>query len=304
MIKRTIYIENEVYCFVKDKQFYLEFKSETKIPLKERIAHIPIEDIGLIVLDNPQIKCSMNLFSALFEANVGVIFCNSKHIPVGISQSFTGNHLHQAISEAQLSASEPLKKQLWQQTIKAKITNQASFIAKKSSEDPAHLLRLAKNVKTGDNGNLEGRAAKVYWKYAFQKELNFKRSPQGDPPNQLLNYGYSILRSLTIKSIVGAGLLPVIGLFHRNQYNPYCLADDLMEPYRVYVDEIVREIINDGLDFTEMNKELKVRLVQVTNCDVKIGGLNRPLAIALQQTSTSLTKCFLGKARKIVYPIF
>lgn len=302
MIKRTIFIENEVYCYLKDGQFNLEYPSHTGIAVKERTFHIPIEDIGMVILDHPQIKLSMSLIADLFKENVTLVFCDRKHMPAGIAQAFSGNHIQQAISEAQLNASEPLRKQLWQQTVIAKITNQAGLIDKYTKGDSDALNRFAKNVKSGDSDNMEGRAAKVYWKLIFPESLKFTRSPEGSAPNNALNYGYAILRSITARAVVGSGLLSVLGLFHRNQYNPFCLADDIMEPYRVYVDLLVKSFIDKEEDLTELSKEQKLSFAQLSTCDVIIDGKTRPLMIAMQHTTSSLAKCFLGKARQIVYP--
>jgi CRISPR-associated protein Cas1 len=302
LIKRTLFIENEVYCYLRDAQFVLEYPTRTGIAIEERSMHIPIEDIGMVLFDHPQISFSMSLITSLFEANVALVFCDRKHMPVGLAQAFSGNHLHQAVAEAQLNASEPLRKQLWQQTVISKIQNQAHFILRYTDRDPAALIRLAKTVTSGDITNTEGRAAKIYWRLLFDASFNFIRDADGLPPNNALNYGYAVLRSITARALVGSGLLPVVGLFHRNQYNPYCLADDVMEPYRVFVDGMVRNMVHEGFDLSELSKEAKIRLVQLSTCDVQIEGKQRPLMIAMQQTTASLAKCFMGKARKMVYP--
>lgn len=302
MIKRSLLLENEVYCFVKDAQFFVEYPSTTGLAKAERTAHVPIEDIGMVLFDHPQIRMSLNLMVDLCAANVAVVFCDGKHMPIGIAQPFSGNHLHQAIAEAQLHASEPLKKQLWQQTIKAKIENQAAVIARYTSRDPLALLRFAKEVKSGDTDNMEGRAAKAYWKMLFDGHVQFTRDADGAPPNNALNYGYAILRSITARALVGSGLLPVLGLFHRNQYNPFCLADDIMEPYRVFVDILVQQALLAGHDFTTLNRESKILLAQLSTLDVSMDGKQRPLMVAMQQTTASLAKCFTGKARHLAYP--
>lgn len=302
MIKRTLFIENEVYCYLRDAQFVLEYPTRTGLSASERNVHVPVEDVGIVILDHPQISISQGLMAGLFEANVAVVYCDRKHMPIGISQAFSGNHLHQAVCDAQLCATEPLRKQLWQQTVVAKIQNQANFIAAYTDRDPAALIRFSKNVSSGDATNIEGRAAKIYWRLLFDANRNFVRDAEGLPPNNALNYGYAILRSITARALVGSGLLPVIGLFHRNQYNPYCLADDVMEPYRIYVDGIVKQLVDDGIDLCELSKEVKLRLVQLSTCDVHIEGKQRPLMVAMQHTTASLAKCFLGKARRVVYP--
>lgn len=208
-----------------------------------------------------------------------------------------------------MDASVPLKKQLWQQTVKAKIKNQAALLGKKGKNN-GNLCRWVDVVKSGDNDNLEGRAAVYYWKNLFTglkdhegKDLDqFIRHREGDPPNKVLNYGYAILRAITARSLVGSGLLPTLGIFHRNQYNAYCLADDIMEPYRPYVDELVYSFLKEGIDCSGVDTKLKKELLSIPTRDVWIEGEKSPLMIGMQRTTASLVKCFEGHSRKILYP--
>ncbi|SCC64574.1 CRISP-associated protein Cas1 [Chitinophaga costaii] len=195
-----------------------------------------------------------------------------------------------------------MKKQLWQQTIIAKINNQAHLLAKERVENKL-LLNFAKEVKSGDSENHEARAAVYYWKHLFPPFLNFSRDRHGPPPNNLLNYGYAILRAVVARSIVASGLLPTLGIFHRNQYNAYCLADDIMEPYRPFVDKIVCSIISAQGKYLEMTPSMKKQLLGIPAMDVQLDGQKSPLLIAVQRTTTSLAKCYEGKSRKILYPV-
>ena len=201
----------------------------------------------------------------------------------------------------QLEASVPLKKQLWQQTVSQKIANQAAVLIGRKIE-ARNMLVWAKSVKSGDPENIEGRAAAYYWRNLFDKEIHFIRDRDGVPPNPLLNYGYAILRAVVARSLVSSGMLPTLGIHHHNRYNAYCLADDIMEPYRPYVDELVLDLIDEGHNGI-LDKEAKVKLLSVPVVDVDIAGRRRPLMIAVSETTSSLYRCFSGESRKIIFPI-
>jgi CRISPR-associated protein Cas1 len=264
---------------------------------------IPVEDIGVLILDHYGVTISHYLLAKLLENNVAVITCNDIHQPNGMFLNLDGNTVQTEKFKAQLEASEPFKKQLWAQTVSAKIFNQAEMLRRKNI--PAeNMLRWSKTVTSGDSKNLEARAAAFYWKAIFADNLDFYRSRMGPPPNNLLNYGYAILRAIIARSLVGSGLLPTLGIHHRNKYNAYCLADDIMEPYRPFVDEIVNNITDNGEDFTELSPSVKKQLLEIATADVLIDDERKPLMIASQSTSASLVRCFEGKARKISYPEF
>ncbi len=260
-----------------------------------------IEDVGLLILDHQQITVTQSLLSKLLANNVAFITCDNTHHPVGLLLNLDGNTLQSQKFQAQIDASVPLKKQLWQQTVTAKITNQAALLKRQRQENHL-LLELTKDVKSGDSENVEGRAAVYYWKRLFPEFLAFKRDRFGAPPNNLLNYGYAILRAVVARSLVGSGLLPTLGIFHRNQYNTYCLADDIMEPYRPFVDQVVCDIIRMNGKFLEMGPSMKRQLLGIPAMDVIINGQKSPLMNAVQRTTATLVKCFEGKVRKIMYP--
>lgn len=317
MIKRTLYFSNPAYLSKKDEQLVIKFpkekdegvedsaESDPNQKYKERGNEniIPIEDIGIIILDNQQITLSHGLLSALLNNNCAVVTCDSKHLPTGL---FLPLESHQEQSErfqTQVEASEPLKKQLWQQTITAKIMNQSMVLAKRKKPND-NMKRWAKKVRSGDPDNLEGRAAAYYWKNLFPQELEFIRDRYGQPPNQLLNYGYAILRATVARGLVASGLLPTLGIHHHNKYNAYCLADDIMEPYRPFVDDYVATFVEDGEDFTELTPSIKKQLLTIPAMDILIDSERSPLMVGLQRTTASLAKCFAGEARKIIYPEF
>ena len=261
----------------------------------------PIEDIGLLILDNQQITITQSLLSKLLANNTAVISCDDTHHPSGMLFNLDGNSLQSQKFQAQVEASVPLKKQLWQQTVMCKIENQAALL-QHEREEYKLLLTYARDVKSGDSENHEARAAAYYWKRIFPDFLQFRRERYGPPPNNLLNYGYAILRALVARSLTSSGLLPTLGIHHRNQYNAYCLADDIMEPYRPFVDKVVCQIIRGNGKFLEMTPNMKKALLEIPAMDVQADGQKSPLMNAVQRTTASLAKCFEGKGRKILYP--
>ena len=224
-------------------------------------------------------------------------------MPVGLMLPLYGNTTQNERFRHQLDASLPLMKQLWQQTVKQKIENQAAILKKCAGGEVRCMTKWASDVKSGDSDNLEARAAAYYWKNLFAIE-GFTRDREGIPPNNLLNYGYAILRAVVARGLVASGLLPTLGIHHHNRYNAYCLADDIMEPYRPYVDELVYNLVNGRRDYAELTKELKTELLSIPVLDVTIAGKRSPLMVAVGQTTASLYKCFGGESRKIVYPSF
>lgn len=297
MIKRTLYFGNPAYLKTANEQLVIEMQEtgETKT--------VPIEDIGIIILDHQQITITQAVLSKLISNNTALITCDNTHHPVGLQLCLDGHTLQSQKFKAQLSVSAPLKKQLWQQTVVAKIENQAALLLQERAE-PLYLLNLAASVKSGDSSNNEAKAALYYWKHIFPDFLEFRRERYGLPPNNLLNYGYAILRAIVAKSLVASGLLPTLGIFHRNQYNAYCLADDVMEPYRPFADKVVCNIIRMNGRFLEMTPSMKKELLSIPVMDVIIDGQKSPLMNAVQRTTASLTKCFEGSSRKILYPAF
>lgn len=295
MIKRTLYFGNPAYLKTINEQLVIEVQGtgETKSE--------PIEDIGLLILDHQQITITQALIAKLLANNVALITCNFTHHPTGLLLNLDGNTLQSQKFQVQTEASIPLKKQMWQQTIMAKLENQAALLQKEKMDNRT-VLKYAKEVKSGDSDNCEAKAAVYYWKNIFPEFLEFKREREGAPPNNLLNYGYAILRALVARSLVASGLLPTLGIHHRNQYNAYCLADDIMEPYRTFVDKVVCDIIRMNGRFLDMTPNMKKQLLGIPAMDVHIDGQKSPLMNAVQRTTASLVKCFEGESRKILYP--
>ena len=307
MIKKTLYFGNPVYLSLKNAQLVIKLpevvKNDTLPESFKRTSEVtkPIEDIGVVVLDHKQITITSGALEALLENNCAIITCDSKSMPIGLMLPLYGNTTQNERFRQQLDASLPLMKQLWQQTIKAKIENQAVVLKEYSDVETKCMNVWAADVKSGDSNNLEARAAAYYWKNLFQIE-GFTRDRDGIPPNNLLNYGYAILRAVVARGLVESGLLPTLGIHHHNRYNAYCLADDVMEPYRPDVDRLVCGMIKQGVDYTELTKELKAQLLTIPVLETHIAGKRSPLMVAVGQTTASLYKCFSGELRKISYP--
>jgi len=307
MIKKTLCFSNPAYLSLKDSQLVIKIPSVEKSDVsddfkKESIRTIPIEDIGVVVLDNKQITFTQGLMESLLENNCAVITCDSSHLPVGLMLPLCGNTLQTERFRNQIEASLPLQKQLWQQTMIAKIKNQAAVLQQFRNLEAKNMLKWASEVKSGDSDNKEAQAAVYYWQNAFPQNDKFIRDREGDAPNNLLNYGYAILRAVIARSLVSTGLLPTFGMHHHNRYNAYCLADDVMEPYRPYVDKLVMEIYEKHPDCSELTKEIKAELLQIPVLEVTINGQRSPLMIAATTTTSSLQKCYAGEIRKISYP--
>ena len=307
MIKRTLCFSNPAYLSLKNAQLVIKLPEVEKADVVELIKAeaartIPIEDIGVVVLDNRQITITQGLVEALLENNCAIITCDNAHLPVGLMLPLCGNTTQSERFRLQIDASLPLKKQLWQQTVQCKIRNQAAVLQNTRNTIVKNMLAWAGEVKSGDSDNLEGRAAAYYWRNLFPDILGFTRDRDGIPPNNLLNYGYAILRAVVARALVGSGLLPTLGIHHHNRYNAYCLADDIMEPYRPYVDALVCRLVSDGHITEELTTELKRELLQIPTLDVVINGKRSPLMVAVGQTTASLYRCFSGEQRKIAYP--
>mgnify|MGYP002520350633 CR=1 FL=1 len=266
MIKQTLYFGNPAYLSLKDRQLVIRLLD------KDQSVTRPIEDIGVVIVDNKQITLTSGLIEALLGNNCALITCDSSHLPVGLMLPLCGNTTQSERFRHQLSASLPLKKQLWQQTISQKIANQAQVLKECFGVEVGNMLSWSKNVKSGDSDNLEARAAAYYWRNMFDDEDVFIRDREGEPPNNLLNYGYAILRAIVARGLVSSGLLPTLGIHHHNRYNAYCLADDIMEPYRPFVDRLVIDMMKRYEDISELNTEMKRDLLGLAYQDVMIDG--------------------------------
>lgn len=290
MLKKTILLENKTSVTTKNNQLII--KSET------RESSIPIEDIGFVVVDNPEIYLSIPAMNQLIENNVALLLCSANHLPNGMFLNLNSHHIQQEIFKNQIEASMPLKKNLWQQTVVEKIKNQGILLEKITGTKNSFEF-LAGKVVSGDTTNMEAIAAGMYWKSFF--ESGFKRERFGDYPNNFLNYGYAILRAATARALSGSGLLNTLGIHHKSKYNAFALADDIMEPFRPAVDEKVYELTQTFTE-QELNTQLKSELLQVLTRTVYFEDEKSPLMVALQKTASSLQQCFRGERKKIKYP--
>jgi len=295
MIKRTVEISSgPIHLSIKHKQMLLKRKDE--------VHSIPVEDLGLLVLSHPAISYTHQLIYELLEQNVAVLFCNRQHMPEGLLLPFEDNQLHQARLQIQAEATKPLKKRLWQQVVRTKIKAQALVLEGKHG-DHFGLRLLIKKVHSGDPKNVEARAARKYWKALFQND-EFRRNTDGKDINALLNYGYAVIRAAVARSITAAGLHPSMGIHHHNQYNAYCLADDMMEPMRPFVDSVVYDIYDqNGSLEVEITKETKKPLLELLTKEVVIRDLKYPLLESLHLMASSLVDCYTGERIKIDFPV-
>ena len=308
MIKRTLYFGNPSYLSMRNEQLVFKYPAVEKndnLPLhfkKEAETTIPIEDIGMVIIDHRQITITHDLCEKLIENNSAIVWCDAKHHPIGMTLPFAANDTLSEKTRYQIEASEPLKKQLWRQTIEVKILNQAAVL-RHFRYPHQDLLHMSSQVLSGDTANMEGRAAAKYWDKMLE-QFDTTRGRFDGPPNNFLNYAYAILRATVARNLVGSGLLPVLGIHHRNKYNAYCLADDIMEPYRPIIDQHIFEFINlQQFLPEELGKAEKAHILDLVNIDVEIEGKKSPLMVGVQRTTASLMKCFMGESRKISYPI-
>jgi CRISPR-associated protein Cas1 len=292
MIKRIVEVANPSYLHLKHKQLLIDQDHET-------VAQIPIEDIGALILEHSAISLTQPLIIECQKNNVAIIFCDEKHLPYStILPIAEGNNLHNKILKQQINISEPTRKNLWKQIIAQKINNQANTL-QQFNKPFTRLTKLASEVKSGDSANCEGLAAQYYWKALFGK--GFTRDQNADGINAVLNYGYSIIRAMIARSIVTAGLHPTIGLFHHNQYNALCLADDLMEPLRPWVDCIAYKLYQQDKNI-KISKEIKIPFLSLVSQNVKLNKKQMPMMVSMHYLMADLKRNFTKDTLKLTYP--
>lgn len=292
MIKRIIEINSPAILTTKNRQLVISREGEG-------IEFAPIEDLGVLILDNPAITHSLGLITACSENNVAVITCDNKHLPSAVYLPVTGNSLQTKTLAMQVKISQPLRKRVWQALVKAKIQEQAKVL-KTIFGDGDQLHDLAANVKSGDPQNVESQAARKYWQNLFGP--NFKRDRNLPGINAMLNYGYIVIRAAVARAIVGTGLHPSLGVHHRNQYNNFCLADDLVEPLRPVVDMTVY-VLSQKIDGEPLvTKEFKKSVLEILNREFMINKLKLPLFVALHYYAASLRKVFAGESEGLEIP--
>ena len=291
MIKRVVEISTPSYLHVEHAQLVVERDGE-------RAGQVPIEDLGVLVLDNPGAVASQGLLAACAERNAVVVICDAKHQPSAVLLPLQGHSVQAETIRAQTAMTLPQRKRLWQQIVQAKITAQAKALRTCTGAD-APLPALIPRVRSGDPDNIEAQAARAYWQRLFGP--SFRRDRSADGANALLNYGYAILRAGTARAVCAAGLHPSIGLHHHNRYDALCLASDLMEPLRPVVDRRVYAIVSGNAQAV-VDKESKAALLGALNENVDFGGRDFPLLTALQRLAVSLRGAATGVRRTLEIP--
>jgi CRISPR-associated protein Cas1 len=289
MLKRTLVFSNPMNLSLKNQQIVIAYKDSPD----EKVT-VPIEDVGVVLLEHQHTNITLPLLNALVEGDVQVVICNAKGMPSAMFQGMNSNNLQGETLRNQIACGEVLKKQLWKQIVEAKIKNQAALLDS-IGEDGCVLRPFYSNVRSGDTDNREGIAARIYFQHLFGD--NFVRDREEPGVNALLNYGYTILRAATCRAIVTSGLLPAIGIFHHNRSNAYPLADDLMEPFRPFVDSVVYDLAMNGK--MELTKDVKGELISVLYVDTLFKNVKRPLSVGLSMTTASMAKC-LAKEQSIL----
>lgn len=291
MIKRIIDISEPAYLHVQHQQLLIDKNKTT-------IGQVPIEDLGVLILQHPAIVITQQTIILCQKNKVVIVFCDNKHLPYSIILPIGEGHtLHNKILKQQLSISEPIKKRLWKQIVVQKIQQQAKTLAL-LNKNTTRLDYLAKQVKTGDTTNTEAVAAQHYWKSLFGKA--FKRDPELEGINLLLNYGYAIIRAMIARGICGAGLHPALGLFHSNQYNSLCLADDLMEVFRPWVDSIVYNMYQQSN--LEISRENKQPFLELLSIEVTYKQKKMPFMVSIPLFMAELKRCYLKETQVLTYP--
>lgn len=292
MIKRIIEISKPAYLYIKQAQLCVEQE-------KECVAQVSVEDLGILILDHPAIVITQSVVKVCQQNGAAVLFCDERHLPISVTLPlFDGHSLHTKVLREQLSMTLPVRKRLWQQVVKEKIEGQIVTLDKAGCNSEG-LKRLVKKVKSGDSDNCEAQAARQYWQLLMGK--SFRRDQFESGANSLLNYGYSIIRAMIARAIVGTGLHPAIGLYHKNQYNGLCLADDLMEPLRPWVDWQVYELQKDGIE-PRIDQGTKRLLLEISSQDVFFDKRKMPLFVAVHSMAARLKEAHTNKDINLIYP--
>ncbi len=293
MTKQVVYIGKPAHIYLEYERVIVRIKETGEETV------FPVEDLGTIEIDHPQITLTSSCLQKLMENCILVVISDEKHMPMGLMLPMVGHTLQQKYGRSQAEASKPLLKQLWQQTVVAKVINQARVL-ELTGKPSKELSLLAKSVKSGDPDNVEGQAAKIYWPLLMG--IDFRRDRNGKFPNSLFNYAYSIVRSMVARSLVSAGLYPGLGIFHKNQYNPFALADDVMEPFRPIADLWVIKRLSCSPCERELNRDDKRHFWYLPEVPVRMDGEQKRMATSISRSATSLAKCFMGESKNINYP--
>lgn len=294
MIKRIIEISSaRTHLSVRYGQLIIRNNGDVQ-------SQIPCEDIGILLVDHVGTSYTHAVFTRLLDAGAAIVLCGGNHHPTGLLLPLESHSAQTERFRRQIETKEPVKKRLWKQLVQAKIKHQARVVGPDSEVYPA-LTAMRKRVRSGDPENVEAQASRKYWG-AYLQDVQFRRNIEGKPPNNLLNYGYMVMRAAVARALCSAGLLPCLGIHHRNRYNAFCLADDLVEPFRGYVEARVKAIVEAEGVPDELTQELKARLLEVLYETMVIAGCKSPLMVGLHRTMASLQRCFAGEQEKLELP--
>ena len=297
MIARTLSFSSPGKLFAKDAQLVYEGEDGVR-------RSFPIEDLGFVILETGLMTVSSHCIRQLADANVALVVCDATHTPSAQMLPFAAHTTTQETVAAQLGATAAVQGRLWRQVVRAKILNQSELLRRLGFDACRRLRAMADEVKNYDAENVEAQAARIYFR-ALAPDPGFVRAREGTWPNPALNYGYGVLRAAVARALVGSGLTCFRGVHHHNRYNAFCLADDMMEPYRPFVDQYVfGHVPPFDVQATDLTRGMKARLLQMLTCDVKTGDLKRPLMVALTYTTASLAKYYLVKTDHLVLPSF
>jgi len=294
LIKRIVEIsESPAYLNVRYGQ--LQIKRDGLA-----VSSIPCEDIGVLLVDNRAVSYTHSVFTELLRCGAAIVLCGQNHHPTGMLLPLESNTVQTERFRIQTEAKEPLKKRLWKQLIQAKIKRQANLL---SSDHKLYksMMTLRQRVRSGDPDNIEAQASRKFWP-AFFSDVNFRRDANGRNPNNLLNYGYMVMRAAVARALCSAGLLPSLGLHHRNRYNAFCLADDVIEPFRGFVEARVRKICNGGNYDEELSQSIKAELLEVLYQEINVADFKGPMMVALHRTAASLVRCYANEQKWIDLP--
>lgn len=266
----------------------------------EEISSIPCEDVGVLLVDHVGTTYTHSVFGELLKCGAAIVLCGGNHHPAGMLLPIESNSVQSERFREQIEAKAPVKKRLWKQIVRAKIGHQAKLVGPEGAGYKV-LMGLRGRVRSGDPENIEAQASKRFWQ-EYISDVEFHRNIKGPAPNNMLNYGYMVMRAAVARALCSAGLLPTLGIHHRSRYNAFCLADDLIEPFRGFVEAKVREVYVGG-DFSgELDQGTKARLLEVLYEGVVIGGRKGPLMVGLHRTAASLHRCFCGEQKHIDLP--
>ncbi len=294
MIKIVIDIGKQAYIYTKHKQLFISRD-------KKVMDSIPIEDIGVILLHHPAISFSQSAIITCQKHNVVVVFCDERHLPYSVILPLVEGHsLHQKVLQKQIEVRVTVKKRLWQQIIKQKICEQSKTLLLLNKYS-GNLMLLHNKVKSGDSENHEAQAAQKYWRLLFGE--SFRRNRDGGGINTLLNYGYAIIRAMLARAIVGTGLHPALGIHHHNQYNGLCLADDLMEPFRPWVDQLVCQISQNITEEVMLDKDSRKQILQLISDTVVLNNKKMPMLVASHYFAANLKRCIIDKTEHLEFPV-